>query len=462
MFRKVWHTVHPLVTSDAQKAIRSDDSRRFDMALKYGKFLDIDDLLKQCILLSKINLIELCIANGIQIRYEHFVLALIHSPRSFRFFLDKNLITLNQKKLLLGYAAQSGKLEELKWLIASGAEVDCVTENNETPLFLAVKANKIECVKYLLSINANPRIQDNNGKTILHAAIGYGRNKMLKLLSSYSELLNIRDNDGNTALMLAVLEKETYQFYRLVKVGADLSVVNNLGQTAAILAGRKSTIAEYIRETHPESFMKDYVEFRNTLSNKFFYNQCEIEKLDTLPENVFTTIETRLPIKFLLVQNQIYYFSGIDKVCENLNANAAVINFVNAKFEENNILLYLSQDEFLQLIPLLNFKAPTNEQRTMSELLKISLKIIDAELDFWASNFYRVNEKSHELQFAEFVEKVGLFAAGVGDETYSRKLLRKAALLQAESTVKIADVFSKLPKGMEDMAIEFARTSSCP
>ena len=73
------------------------------------------------------------------------------------------------KKLL--EAAEKGALESVAKLVDSGANVNTIDPDGDTPLFLAIGEGNIDIAKYLIEHGANPTKINTNEDSFLHVAI---------------------------------------------------------------------------------------------------------------------------------------------------------------------------------------------------------------------------------------------------------------------------------------------------
>jgi ankyrin repeat protein len=83
----------------------------------------------------------------------------------------------------LMYASLGGNLEIVKELIRAGANVNSVTDcDNTTPLKIASIIGNLDIVKYLIRNGANVNARDKSGRTALMLASKYGHFKIVKYL----------------------------------------------------------------------------------------------------------------------------------------------------------------------------------------------------------------------------------------------------------------------------------------
>jgi ankyrin repeat protein len=103
-------------------------------------------------------------------------------------------------------AAQSGDVELMKLLQASGADPKIATANNVTALAAAAgigwvqgvtyersERDGVEAVKLALELGIDPNASDGDGRTALHGAAHKGRNEVVELLVKHGAKLDARD-----------------------------------------------------------------------------------------------------------------------------------------------------------------------------------------------------------------------------------------------------------------------------
>jgi len=106
-------------------------------------------------------------------------------------------------------AAQAGYAEMAEFLVECGAEIDALTDVNNTALQLATAGGHTEIVKMLIGRGANVMIYTEAGLngTALHYAAGKGYLECVRLLTEvpgYVDLVNALSADNCTALYYAV------------------------------------------------------------------------------------------------------------------------------------------------------------------------------------------------------------------------------------------------------------------
>lgn len=132
-------------------------------------------------------------------------------------------------------AAEQGKLEQLRYLITAGADVNTSINNLNTPLHLAVIHKHNACVRILLAAeNIQPDAANSEGKTPLMMACTNGNSESTELLIATGKVNpNTSDNQGNYPLTVASFYDYTACVQQLVKApGIDVNIFASNGETA--------------------------------------------------------------------------------------------------------------------------------------------------------------------------------------------------------------------------------------
>lgn len=109
----------------------------------------------------------------------------------------EELERLNEERFR--YAIKNNKIDRVKKLIASGANVNA-RDFMDTPLLLhAVIRNRKDIVKLLIDAGAMVNIMDRNGITPLHYAADYGYKETVELLLNNGADKNIEFNNKTAA-----------------------------------------------------------------------------------------------------------------------------------------------------------------------------------------------------------------------------------------------------------------------
>lgn len=116
--------------------------------------------------------------------------------------------TEETKRLISGnaplhYAAALGNDEIVRMLLAKGATIDLLNQNEETPLLVAAKADQPDVAMTLLKQGARPNAKDVNGITPLMAFVRNGNSAMVEELLKRGASPHIQDVVGHTPLTIA-------------------------------------------------------------------------------------------------------------------------------------------------------------------------------------------------------------------------------------------------------------------
>lgn len=145
----------------------------------------------------------------------------------------------------LHYAAQTGHLEMVKFLIYQGANVDSRNYDGHTALHLAAWEDHLGVVECLVKMHADINVRDNAGRTALHFAVLRDKFDTVKFLAEHGGDGNINDKDGRTALHLAALNGQLNTVNFLVKCNVDVNINDKYGRKVlhvAALSGQLNTV----------------------------------------------------------------------------------------------------------------------------------------------------------------------------------------------------------------------------
>jgi ankyrin repeat protein len=221
---------------------------------------------------------------------------------------QKCLSLVNAKRMdawtVLHYAAYSGKLDVVKYLVEQGADVDAKTVVGWTVLHDAAYSGTLDIVKYLVEQGANVDAKNNVGWTPLHAAASSGKLDVVKyLVDEQGADVDAKNNDGWTVLHAAAYYGTLDIVQYLVEQGADVDAERNDGYTVlhSAAASGKLDIVKYLVETKkmdpnlelpdgtkpselaPEGVVRDYLQEKETIAQTDTKEGNETK----CPENTF-------------------------------------------------------------------------------------------------------------------------------------------------------------------------------
>jgi hypothetical protein len=127
-------------------------------------------------------------------------------------------------------AAGRNEIDQVKTLIAAGADVNAKDASGWTPLMYAASASASPAAGELLKAGANPNQASPHGDTAL----------MVEALSrswdsgfvKFGAHVNARNQEGQTALMMLATRAEPDEIARALRDGADPFLKDKLGRTA--------------------------------------------------------------------------------------------------------------------------------------------------------------------------------------------------------------------------------------
>lgn len=116
-------------------------------------------------------------------------------------------------------------------LLPFNPKVDPLTNNKQTPVFLAVSNDHPHAVRFLLERGANPGAKDIRQITPLQRASAIGTPELLEVLLKHKAPVNATDAQGWTALHYAYSEGRNDAITLLLAAGADPEIKDKEGKT---------------------------------------------------------------------------------------------------------------------------------------------------------------------------------------------------------------------------------------
>jgi len=156
----------------------------------------------------------------------------------------------------ISFAIDESRNDEAKNLIASSS-VDLTDGEGRTPLIYAAFSGNIEMLKWLIEHKANINIQDRNGWCALHAASQNKHIEAIEILIDSEANLNLTDSYGNGPLWTATMNARGDNTIPklLLAAGADADHKNNSDRSpndmVEIMAKNRKLMAEQSAKTKP-------------------------------------------------------------------------------------------------------------------------------------------------------------------------------------------------------------------
>ena len=141
------------------------------------------------------------------------------------------------------WAAHWDHLETVETLLAAGANPNAATDRGVTPLMRASENAGVAVAEALLAAGADPDAAQTSGLTALMIAADTGDRDMVRaLLASGADVNAVTPSTGATALMWAVEAPHPAVAHILLESAADVSVSSKKGFTPLLLAARNGDV----------------------------------------------------------------------------------------------------------------------------------------------------------------------------------------------------------------------------
>ncbi|XP_046983193.1 ankyrin repeat and SOCS box protein 2-like [Schistocerca americana] len=152
---------------------------------------------------------------------------------------NKNLSEENRGRRLI-QAANRGAVEELRALLAAGADVGVQDAAGATALHCAAMGGHVEAVRFLVENGAPVDARCGIQNTPLHTAASFGLTAVVRVLAAFSADLNARNVDGWTPLHRAAFFGHSEVAVALLEAGANRAARNDSGATPLHIARKKN------------------------------------------------------------------------------------------------------------------------------------------------------------------------------------------------------------------------------
>ena len=169
----------------------------------------------------------------------------------------------------LASAAARGRAQDVRALLAQGADPNQKDGNGLPPLVWAARLGHVEAVKALLEGGADQNLRDSfvNGWTAMMHAVHKGQKETVRALLDWGADVNARTDNGVSALMLATCEEDNHIVRMLPDRGAHPRGETSDGGSAllnAVAAGQTANVRALL-EKDPDLRLKNDIKGRLSL-----------------------------------------------------------------------------------------------------------------------------------------------------------------------------------------------------
>jgi len=280
---------------------------------------------------------------------------------------------------LLHQAAVSGFTDTVSFLIKSGASVDSVTSDNDTPLCMAAHFGHSKIVSILLQNGANVNFLSNDGITPFLDVCIQGNIETLKIILNSKTNINQTNALGQNALIISMTHKNDNMVNCLLKGGINVDAMD-LNRSTPL-----SYAAIFGSSVCVESLCKHGADVlsRDIGGNTPLHNAVKSGSLETIQILIsngakleMKNIEGETPLSVVITEHNNtlldYFYEFIAKgSLKSLNRNGLCPCGSELKYKK--CCLNSNYDEFLNKIS--SIRKP--EYDSISSLIESQIKITD-------------------------------------------------------------------------------------
>ena len=172
-------------------------------------------------------------------------------------------------------AVWRGRTEQVRALVAGGANVNARTSDNDPLIREAVWRNHVEIVRILVDAGANVDQRDADNDPVLHEAIWRGHTDVVRSFVDAGADVDAKDSDDDPVLHEAIFRGHTEIVRILVNAGVDVNANDSRGRSALnralFWAGDDSEIVRILLEAQPAqtdlAWPTDCVELNDIVEN---------------------------------------------------------------------------------------------------------------------------------------------------------------------------------------------------
>lgn len=182
----------------------------------------------------------------------------------YKTFYDKQELN----KELLKNVKKKNTENKIKYLIESGAEIDCRDRDLNTPLIIAINFYEIKNIEMLIALGANINLKNKDGDSPLFRAIFTGDLKLIDFLIISGAEINVKNKNGWTPLMRAVFDSKIEIIELLLNSRAIITLKNcNNNSVFNFLINQNGDLGKKLAI---QKLLKNYLDKFNNLKINFF------------------------------------------------------------------------------------------------------------------------------------------------------------------------------------------------
>jgi len=201
-------------------------------------------------------------------------------------------MNMDESNFQLLEASRTNNIDLVNQLIASGADVNCRTNDGWTPLIeAAIHDSKLTTL--LLSHGADPNLATDHGYTPLHRAAGHGNESVVIELLDAGAAIDARDEFGQTAHKIAMHEMHD-EVAEILEIRLH-EKSREEGKNRIMLEGSFAALFLFAPQSSQDyHLVKVQFEDGSELQNVKVYNQSELELPAEYMNKVIKTLSLNL------------------------------------------------------------------------------------------------------------------------------------------------------------------------
>ncbi|XP_077299625.1 uncharacterized protein LOC143920574 [Arctopsyche grandis] len=122
-------------------------------------------------------------------------------------------------------------LDVVRYLVKTGADVNCKNDSDNTPLHNATEHGDINVIQYLVDNGADVNCKNDDDDTPLHNATKHGDINVITFLLQNGAVVNCKNSNGDIPLYNAIIKGDINVIQYLVENGSDVNCQNKLDDT---------------------------------------------------------------------------------------------------------------------------------------------------------------------------------------------------------------------------------------